>query len=419
VSARSAVFRYKGKDADPMRVGQELRVRSVLSGRLLLRGDMLVIRTELIDVTDGSQLWGQEYTRKLADVLALQDELSREISRGLRLGLTREEEQKLTKRYTQDAEAYQLYLKARYHWHKRTTEGASKSEEFLRQAIDKDPTYALAYAALADAYSLASFFHAAPPRTMMPKAKAAAAKALEIDGELAEAHIALGYASFTYDWDWPAAVTHFDRALALNHAAVLNHAYYPFYLTVGNRPDEAIDVARRAFAQDPLSASASHTLAVQLALAGKHDEAIEECRRTIDLDPNFGVSYHVMAMAFAAKDMYREALQLMEQRAASSPTNVITGALLGYLRARLGQREEALQELNELFAASKTQYVPPHAFAMVYAGLGDNDQAFVWLEKAYEERINRLAYLRFESTFKTLRPDPRFQALLTKIGLPQ
>jgi eukaryotic-like serine/threonine-protein kinase len=419
VSARSAVFRYKGKDADPMRVGQDLRVRSVLSGRLLLRGDTLVIRTELMDVNDGSQLWGREYTRKLSDVLALQDELSREISRGLRLTLTREEEQKLTKRYTEDPQAYQLYLKARYHWHKRTTEGALKSEEFLRQAIDQDPAYALAYAALADSYSLASFFHAAPSRAMMPKAKAAAAKALEIDDELAEAHIALGYASFTYDWDWPAAVVHFERALALDHAAVLNHSYYPFYLTVGNRPDEAIDVARRALAQDPLSASASHTLAVQLALAGKHDETIEECRRTVDLDPNFGVGYHVMALAFAAKGMYREALQLMERGAALGPPNVITGALLGFTRARLGQRQLAMEEVKKLSATSKTQYVPPHAFAVVYAGLGDSDQAFAWLEKAYEERIQRLAYLRFESQWDTLRPDPRFQALLKKIGLPQ
>ena len=350
VSARSAVFRYKGKDADPQRVGQDLQVRSVLSGRLLLRGNTLVIRTELMDVANGSQLWGQEYTRKLSDVLALQDELSREISRGLRLTLTREEEKKLTKRYTEDPEAYQLYLKARHYWHRRTAEGAKKSEEYLRQAIDQDPAYALAYAALADSYSLASFFHAAPPRATMPKAKAAAAKALEIDDELAEAHISLGYASFTYEWDWPAAVRHFDRALALNRSAVLNHSYYPFYLTVGNRPDEAIDIARRAFAQDPLSASASHTLAVQLALAGKHDETIEESRRTIDLDPNF---------------------------------------------------------------------IPAHAFALVYAGLGDSDRAFAWLEKAYEERVQRLSYLRFESQWDTLRPDPRFQALLKRIGLPQ
>ena len=329
-------------------------------------------------------------------MLALQDELSREISRGLRLTLTREEEKKLTKRYTEDPEAYQLYLKARHYWHRRTAEGAKKSEEYLRQAIDQDPAYTLAYAALADSYSLASFFHAAPPRTTMPKAKAAAAKALEIDDELAEAHISLGYASFTYDWDWPAAVRHFDRALALNRSAVLNHSYYPFYLTVGNRPDEAIDIARRAFAQDPLSASASHTLAVQLALAGKHDETIEESRRTIDLDPNFGLGYHMMAASFAAKGMYREALPLMERGAASSPPNVITDALFGYVRARLGQRHQALQELEKLSAASKTQYIPAHAFALVYAGLGDSDRAFAWLEKAYEERVQRLAYLRFE-----------------------
>ena len=419
VSARSAVFRYKGKSSDPQRAGQDLRVRTVLSGRLLVKGDTLVVRTDLMDVTNGSQLWGQEYSRKLTDVIALQEDLSREISQRLRLRLTMEEQQKVTKRYTENPEAYQLYLKGRYYWHKRSVDGLLKAKDYLLQAVETDPGYALAYVGLADVYNLSSFFNLAPPRDIMPKAKAAAVRALEIDEQLADAHVSLGYASFTYDWDWPATVKHFDRALALNRTAILNHSQYPFYLTVAGQPDEAIDVARRAFEQDPVSASLSHTLAVQLALAGKHDLAIEECRRTLDLDPNFAVSYEVMGTAFAAKGMYREALPLVEKAVALGPGNIVSRATLGFVRAHLGQRKEALQILDDLAATSKTRYVPAQAFATVYVGLRDNDRAFEWLEKAYEERVNRLAYLRLEPTWDAIRTDARFQALLRRIGLPQ
>ena len=419
VSARSAVFRYKGNAPDPQRVGQDLRVRAVLSGRLLQRGDTLVVRTELMDVSNGSQLWGQEYSRKLTDVIALQDDLSHAIAERLRLHLTNEEKQKLTKRYTENHEAYQLYLKGRYYWYKRSPEGVLKAREYMQQAIDTDPGYALAYAGLADAYNLGSFFHVMPPREAMSKAKASAARALEIDESLADAHVSLGFASFTYDWDWRAATTHFDRALALNRAAVENHSYYPFYLTVGGHSAEAIDVARRALERNPVSASMSHNLAVQLALARKHDLAIEECKRTVDLEPNLGVAYEVMAASFAAKGMYRDALPLMEKAVALSPGNVMSRAGLGFVRANLGQRQEALQVLDELAAASKTRYVPAQAFAVVYAGLHDADQAFAWLDKAYEERFNRLAYLRVEPTWDAIRADPRFDALLRRIGLPQ
>ena len=419
VSARSAVFRYKGSAPDPQRVGQDLRVRAVLSGRLLQRGDTLVVRTELMDVANGSQLWGQEYNRKLTDVIALQDDLSNEISERLRLRLTTEEKQKLTKRYTEDPEAYQLYLKGRYYWYKRNPDDILKAKEQLQQAIDKDPSYALAYAGLADVYSQASFLNVMRPVDAMPKAKASAQRALEIDPDLADAHVSLAYASFTYDWDWPAATKHFDRALALNRLTVENHTYYPFYLTVGGRSAEAIDVARRALERNPVSASMSHNLAVQLALSRQFDAAIEECRRTLDLDPSFGLAYDVMAASLASKGMFREALPLTQKAAALSPGNMISRALLGAVLANLGQRQEALQILEQLAASSKQRYVPAQSFAIVYTGLGDKDQAFAWLDKAYEERSNRLAYLKVEPTWDRLRSDPRFDALLRRIGLPR
>ena len=294
VTARSTVFRYKGTAGDPQKLGQDLRVRAVLSGRLLKQGDVFVIRAELMNVADGSQLWGNQYNRKASDLFVLQEDVSRDISEKLRLRLTTEERQRLTKRYTENAEAYQLYLKGRYHWNKLSPDGLLKAVEYMQQALDTDPSYALAYAGLADAYNIISFFNVMPSREAMPKAKAAASKALEIDAGLAEAHLSLLWASFTYDWNSPAATRHLEQAMALNPAAVNEVSAYPFYLTVAGRPDEAVSVARRASALDPASAGRSHTLAVQLYLARRFDEAIAECRRTIELDPNFGVEYEVL-----------------------------------------------------------------------------------------------------------------------------
>jgi tetratricopeptide (TPR) repeat protein len=337
----------------------------------------------------------------------------------LRLRLTSDEKQRLTKRYTDSADAYQLYLKGLFYWNKRSPDGLQRAIEYFNQAVEADPRYALAHAGLADSYNLMSFFNVVPPRAAMPKAKAAAARALEIDGTLAEPHISLAYASFTFDWDWPAAVSHYDRALALNREAVNNHSYYPFYLTVAGRPEEAIAVARRQVDRDPVSASLSHTLAVQLALARHTDEAIAECRRTIELDPTFAVAYDVLGGALATNGLFSEALPYIEKAVALTRGAAIPTANLGYVHARLGQRDEARQILRQLGDASKERYTPALAFAVVHLGLGENDRALDWLEKAYEERFNRLAYLRREPTWDPLRSDPRFVDLLRRINLPQ
>jgi eukaryotic-like serine/threonine-protein kinase len=419
VIARSTVFRYKGKEIDPQKIGQDLRVGAVLSGRLLQRDGTLVIRAELMDVANGSQLWGGQYNRKAADVFALQDELSKEISDRLRLRLTSDEKQRLTKRYTENAEAYQLYLKGLFYLNKLSPDALPRSVDYFNRAVEADPAYALAYAGVANSYNTMSFFNVVPPRVAMPKAKAAATRALEIDSSLAEAHMSLAYASFTYDWDWPAAVSHFDRAIALNREAVLNHQYYAFYLTVGGRFEEAVGVARRMVERDPVSASLSHALSVQLALSRHFDEAIEECRRTIDLDPSFAVAYDVLGGALAAKGLFSEAVPHIEKAVALTRGAAIPTANLGYVRARLGQRDEARRILQQLAEVSKEKYTPAMAFAVVHVGLGDNDQALSWLEKAYEERFNRMAYLRREPVWDALRPDPRFTDLLRRINLPQ
>jgi serine/threonine-protein kinase len=419
VTARSTVFRYKGKDVDPQQIGRDLGVRAVLSGRLLQREGTLIVRTELTDVANGTQLWGGQYNRQIADVFALQDDLSQEISDRLRLRLTAEDRQRLTKRYTDDAEAYQLYLKGLYYWNKRSADGVQRAVEYFNRAVEADPTYALAYAGLADAYNFMSFVNVLPPREAAPRAKAAAAKALEIDDSLAQAHISLAYVSFASDWDWPSATEHFERAIALNRDAVMNHSYYPFYLTVAGRSEEAISVARRAFERDPVSASLSHTLAVQLVLSRRFNEGIEECRRTIELDPNFAFAYEVLGETLSAKGLYSEALPSIQKAAALSGGATLSLAYLGYAHARLGHDAEARRLLQKLAAASNERYTPSVAPAIVHLGLGENGRALDWLEKAYDERSIRLAYLRREPVWDALREEPRFKDLLRRIRLPE
>ena len=418
VVAGSTVFRYKGKDINPQEAGNDLRVRAVVSGRLLQRGSTLIVRAELMDVATGAQLWGCQYNRKAEDVLALQENLSGEISVKLRQQLTSDEKQRLTKHYTEDAGAYRLYLKGRYHWNKRNPEGLQKAAEYFRQALDKDPAYSLAYAGLADTYVYLSFFNLVAPREAMSKAKTAAVKGLEIDNELAEAHVSLGYISFTYDGDWPAAGKHFEQALALNPAYSRTHTFYPFYLSSLGRSEEALEVAKRALDLDPASPAVSHSLAVQFYLARKFDQAIEQAHDTLEMDANFVISYQVLGEVYLSKGMYREALSTLEKYSALSQRNAASLALLGYLHARLGKREESLKVICELKAASKQSFVPAFFVALVYAGLEDKNQAFIWLEKAYDERFNRLAYLNVEALWDPLRSDPRFANLLRHVGIP-
>ncbi len=255
----------------------------------------------------------------------------------MRLRLTGEEKQQLAKRYTENAEAYQLYLKGRYHWNKRTLEGSEKAIEYFQQAIDKDPAYALAYAGLADTYNLLSFFNVLPPREVMPKATAAAVKALGLDDRLAEAHVSLGWASFTYDWDWSAAGKHFERALALNPPYPTGRAFYSLYLGALGRSQEALAEAKRALDLDPVSPAIDHYLAVQLYLTRQFDQAIEQCRKTQEMDPSFPPTYAVLGEAYAAKGMYQEALRDYEKYAAVSRSSPLSLAFLAYAHARLGE----------------------------------------------------------------------------------
>jgi tetratricopeptide (TPR) repeat protein len=418
VISRSTVYRYKGNEANPQTVGNDLHVHAVLSGRLLQHGDTLIVQAELMNVRTGAQLWGGQFSRKMEDVFALQADLSKEIAERLQLRLTGEEKQLLAKRYTGDAEAYQSYLKGRYYWNKRSQEGTQRAAEYFQQAIDKDPAYALAYAGLADTYVYLSFFNVVPPRDVMPRAKALAEKALEIDDQLAAAHVSLGYISYMYDWDWPTAGTHFDQALALNPTYTAAHLFYPLYLSSSGRSHEALGVAKSALDLDPASPSASQSLAVQFYFARQFDQAIEQCHQTLGMDPNFAVAYAVLGQAYLAKGMNREAVPVLQKYSALSRASADSVALLGYLYARLGERGQAQRILQELTAASKERFVPAFFFALIYVGLEDKDQAFTWLERAYVERYTRFAYLKLEALWDPLRSDQRFSDLVRRVGIP-
>ena len=415
VMARGTVFRYKGKENDPLKIGQDLRVRAVLSGRLAERGNAVIVQAELIDVGNGSRLWGGQYSRQMADVFALQEDLSSEISEKLRLRLTGEEKQRLTKRYTENAEAYQLYLKGRYFWNKGSEDGAKKGIEYFQQAIEKDPNYAPAYAGMAEAYNQLAAFSWSPPREAVPKAKAAALRALEIDDHLADAYAALGYSSIIYDYDWPAAKRHYERARQLNPSAT-QWSYSLYFSTLGDS-NEALAEDKRALDLDPLSLLTNFRKGRDLYMARHFDEAIEQFKRMLEMDPDAPLAHYHLGLAYAEKGMYREAQSELEKYVALTRRSPLSLAFLGNVLARSGQRSRALELLEELKAVSSQKYVYPVSFARIYAGLVDKEQTLAWLEKGYEERAAPLFYAKVDPIWDPVRSDPRFNDLLRRIGL--
>ena len=419
VMARSTVFRYKGKDTDPQKVGQDLRVRAVLTGRVLQRGDTLIVQTELVDAEKGSQLWGAQYNRPVADVLAVQEDISREISQNLRLRLTGEEKQRLTKHSTENAEAYQLYLKGRYYWNKRTPQGFKKAREQFEQAIEKDPGYALAYTGLADCYNVLDWYGLLAPKECYPKAQAAATKALALDDTLAEAHASLGFLKALYEWDWSGSEREFKRAIELNPNYSTAHLYYNNFFSGQGRLDEALVEHRRALESDPLSLVINAALGNTLYFRRQYDQAIEQFRRTLEMDPNFPLAHLGLGMAYEQKGMYAAAIAGLQKATELFEGEPIGLAALGHAYAVSGKKEEARKILEELDQLRKRRYVSAYYFAAIYAGLGEKDQAWAWLEKAYEERASWLnVRFKVDPRFDSLHSDPRYQDLLRRMKIP-
>ena len=347
VMARSSVFRYKGKEIDPKGVGNELGVQAVLTGRLVQRGDdTLSISLELVNARDNSHIWGDQYNTKLSEIIAMQGEMAKDISKNLRLKLTGEEKRRLTQRYTDNIAAYQLYLKGRYAWNKRTSEELKRSAEHFQQAIDLDPAYALAYAGLADSYNMLADYSVLPPKEAFPRAEAAATKALEMDDTLAEAHTSLGFVKMAYDGDWTGAEREFRRAIELNPNYATAHQWYASYLVMMSRFDESITEMKRAQTLDPLSRIINANLGLHYYYAREYDQAVEQIRKTINLDPDFGVAHFYLGRTYLQKGMYKEAIAEMQKARELSGEDPETIASLGHAYAVMGRRTDALAVLQ-------------------------------------------------------------------------
>jgi TolB-like protein/Tfp pilus assembly protein PilF/tRNA A-37 threonylcarbamoyl transferase component Bud32 len=418
VIARSTVFRYKGRNIDPQKVGRDLNVRAVLTGRVSQRGETLTVSMELMDVTDGSELWGEQYNRKLADILAVQEDITREITDKLRLRLKGEEEKRLTRHFTENTEAYQLYLKGRYYWNKRTPDGIQKAIEYFQEAIEKDPSYALAYAGLADCYHVPA--NPLPPRQRMPQAKAAAMKALQLDDTLVEAHSTLARVLFAYDWDWSGAEKEFKRAIELNPRYSPAHQWYGGYLSATGRFREADAEKKRAQELEPLSLVINFEVGLAFYLSRNYEQAIDQFQKTLELDANFPPPHTYLPAAYEQKGMFEEAIAGFQRAltVTKGADKILAMASLGHVYAVSGRKTEVRKILAELQRLSEHSYVPAHDMALVYAGLGQKDNAFAWLDKAYEEHSFNLSHLKVEPRFDPLRSDPRFADLLRRIGLP-
>jgi serine/threonine-protein kinase len=416
VIARNSVFRYKGRDTDPIAAGNELGVRAVLTGRIMQRGENLNISAELVDVRDNKQLWGEQYERRVLDLMGVQREIAKEISGNLRLKLSGAEQSRVTKRYTENPEAYQLYLKGRYFWNKFTPADHQRAAEYFNKAIAKDPTYALAYTGLADTYGASATNNWIAPTEGYAKGKAAVKKALELDETLAEAHATLGALTMFYDLDWAAAEREYKRAIELNPNYPTTYEVYSYLLTATGRLDEGIATVKRGLELDPLSVLLSGDTGQAYYCARRYDEAIQQMQKSI-VDPNDAGANIILGEIYEQKGMYDEAIAAYQKAiSASERTSTILG-LLGHAYATSGRRAEALKILAELEEMSTQKYVSPYDMAVLYTGLGEKDRAIEQLNKAYEQRAGWVINLKVEPLFDPLRSDPRFADIVRRMSL--
>ena len=419
VIARSSVFRYKGRENEPLAVGKELGVRAVLTGRLMQRGETMLISAELVDVRDNKQLWGEQYEKQLADMLSVQREIAREITNNLRPTLSGMEQLRADKQYTVNAEAYQLYLKGRFYWNKRTPADLQKAIPFFEQAIEKDPNYAMAYSGLADSYALLTAYTNEPPRRLMPKAKEAALKALALDDKLAAAHASLGQITAYYDYDFATAERQYRRAIELNPNYATAHQWLAEHLAAMKRVDEAEVEIRRALELDPLSVIMNRIYADILMDARKYDEAIQQYHRTLDLDPNFPTARYFLGRAYEAKGMYDQAVEEYSKSVLMGRGSPEEVQKMKDAYAKSGWKAYVQMNLDRLVDQSQRTPVPPFVIATMYARLGRKEEAIAWLEKGYEERDFRMTLISVSFEFDTMRSDPRFKELVRRLGLPE
>ena len=416
VMAWTTVARYKSQTKDPLAIGAELGVKSVLTGKIVQSGNQLQIQTELVDLATGSRLWGEQYTRQLSDVIPLQKEISLRISEKLRLKLSGADEQKLKKNTTADPEAYTLYLKGRYFWNKRSEEGMRKAISYFQHAIDRDPGYALAYAGLADAYNLGDDWGSTPPSESFPRAKAAALRALDLDDSLAEAHTSLAFVKANYDWDFPGAEEEFQRAIALNPNYATAHQWYAMYLVPMRRFAEAEREIKVAQDLDPLSLIISLGVGEIFEWERNYDAAFRQYQKTLELDPSFIGTYGHLSTIYEHKGMYREAVEAAKKVAVLKGNNDEVSEMERVFRKNGYPGLDQMNLRRDFEAQAQGKYVRSSEIAENYLRTGNKPQALHWLEKAFEERDSSLVFLPIDAEFDPLRSDPQFQELLKKIG---
>jgi len=416
VKARSSVFRYKGKELDPKEIAAELHVQAILTGRIIQRGEQVTLNLELIDAQTENTIWGDRYERKSSDIVSLQSEIARDVSRKLKSKLSEADDQKVAKKFTANPEAYELYLKGNFFANKGTGKDLQQAAEFYKQAIEKDPTYALAYSGLAETYVSFSGFDVAPANDSMPLAEAAALRALEIDDSLAEAHTALGDYLLLYEFDLDRSEKEFRRAVELKPNSASAHRGLAENLTVVKRFDESIAEQTLAEELDPLSPDVG--LGATFVFARKYDEAIAQLKRKLVLDPNSSLTHSYLGWAYGSKGMYAEAVAEARTALALNNSYFIKGYLALWL-ARSGNRDEALKILAELKKAASEGYVRPSTMAVVYIGLGDKAEALNELEKEVSTRSLNAIYLAVLPDVDDLRSEPRFKAMLKQMNLPE
>jgi serine/threonine protein kinase/tetratricopeptide (TPR) repeat protein len=420
VMARSTTFRYKGRDVDPVDVGRELNVRAVLTGRLTQRGERLAIALELVDVLDGSRLWGARYDSQVSDIFDLEEKIATEVSDKLRLRLTGPERTKLVRRRTDNVTAYQAYLRGRYAWNRRVEAGFRQAIRYFEEAIAADPAYALPYAGLADCYALLGIaeYGGMRPGEAMSRARAAAQTALDIDDQLAEAHTTLAHVTGFYDWNWSSADRHFTRAIELKPTYAFSHHWYALFLVAMGRAADGIASELRALELEPLSLIINKNVGTLYYYARDYERAIDQYKRALELDADFSRSHVYLGMAYDAVGRHDDAArELAVALGQSGGSGVIVG-LLGHALGAAGRHAEARNLLAELTAREATQYVPAFNRALIHVGLGEVDLAFEQLNRAFEERSSWLVSLNVEPLLDSIRDDPRFADLVSRVGLP-
>ena len=415
IIGHTSVFRYRGKELDGRMIGKELRVKSVVTGRILQLGERLIVRAEMIDVHTGWHIWGDQYHRKLSDVLKVQQEISQKIATALKHKLTQEEKAKVSSGSTENTEAYKAYLKGRHHWNKFDLASSRKAAEYFVQAIEIDPTYALAYAGLADAYYRLSNVYA-PTREAMPKARAAATKALEIDDTLSEAHAAMGIIKMFSEWDWSGAEEEFKKAIESNHNNAIAHQRFGLYFNLLGRFDEARRELDLAMLIDPLSPHSYWSLTLTYFLTCEYEKAIEEVQKALEMERDYKPALYLLGRTYERSGQVDQAIEVFKKIFALSNSPMFLGAL-GRAYAGSGQHALARNVLNELQELSKRCYVSAYSKAIIHLALGDRNQALDCLEKACDDRCEMMTWLRIDPSFDSIRSDPRFTNLLHRVGL--